>query len=1011
MVSAFKSVIKVLVIVYLAYLALMLLVATPLLNLLTPTLYRAQTGREMRVDDIIVNPFKLSLTALRAAGDNADGSPFWSFDTLHANVSLSSLWRGYPVLDELQLLNLGLQIDQTAPDRYNFTDILEHRAARQGPQPEPQQTEGPAEPPRFAVDHLVFSASHLGFRAPWLQTPLPLEAHISDLGVGMEDLSTVPPKGEDTDKRLPTLGIGTFNFDLGRFDFQSLRKEQPFDTHLEALHLVLKNFSTIVRPGQPYALNVQDESGGQLHWRGDVSLAAQQASGELQLSHISLLPAWRFFAPQLAFDTSHGSLDASGRYEVNWQESVRYRIDNGSVALRDIRTQARHDQDSAVNFGNFSLDGIQVDGAKRAFSARRLQLDGLDLRGWNKDDQVSLADMFAMPESDTAEEPGPPWQADIADITIRDSKVGWRASQIDKPLAITPLDLHVSDFSYPTKGPAKLDLKTTINESIKLAVNGELNPSDVSGKLSGDIQGLPLAWGNSQLGQQLTATLKGGILGARWSLELDKGQPTIVQADGQIDQFTLQRLPDQRRLLAWKQMRWQQLHLDTRAQRVSIKQIELDEPWAQFRINPDGTNNFQKLVIEHPAADAGQTEKKTNGDTRKKTGQGKKTDADKPWLVTVDTIRPRDGTLDFRDNSLPRPFQAKIGQFGGSVTGLSSQTEKSARVDLKGAVDGYAPVALTGTANPLAEKPSLNLALDFANLDLATLTPYSGTYAGYTIARGQLSVQLAYQLEDDRIKGKNHIVVQQMQLGERVRSPKAIDIPLRLAIALLTDSKGVMDLGVDISGNVDDPQFDLGGIIWQAFRNVIVKAVTSPFRLLAGLVKGEGATDQDLGEVDFAPGSDEVSADAKGRLGNLKAALEKRPALRLNVIGHVDPQADAEGIKQRVLNYQLRSAGVDEQDIRGQSKRWQKKIKDLYEDKFPDQETDDKTPQQLADALRDSVELKPNQLSGLAGQRALAVKRVLVTEMGLPVDRIFIGAEDVDQSKTAAPRVTMELDG
>jgi len=1012
MVSAFKSVIKFIVIAYLVYLALMLLVATPLLNLLAPTLYRAQTGRELRVENIIVNPFRLSVTALEAASDNADGSPFWSFDTLLADLSLSSLWRGYPVFDELQLLNLNLQVNQTAPDRYNFTDILEHRAARATPQPQPQE---PSKPPRLAVDRLVFSAAHLGFRAPWLQAPLPLEANISALGVDLEKLSTVPPRTDDkvTDGPLPTLGIGAFNFDLGRFDVQSLRKEQPFATHLEALHLVLKNFSTVVRPGQPYELNVQDEGGGQLRWQGDISLATQQSAGELRLNNISLMPAWRYFAPKLAFDASRGALDASGRYELNWGDSVRYRIENGRVALRDLRTQARNDKDTALNFALFSIDGIRLDGAKRSFAADRVLLDGLDLRGWNKESQVSLADMFKLPDSGGDEQPGPPWQSAIADLTVRNSKVGWRASQVDSPLSIAPLDVHVTDLHYPASAPAKLDLNSKINDSITLAVNGELNPSDLTGQLSGDVQGLPLAWGNSTLGQQLSARLNGGLLGARWQLQLDKGEPTTVKADGHVDKFELQRLPDRRRLLTWKQMRWQQLELDLRAHRALIKKVEFDEPWAQFRINPDGTNNFQKLVIEKPGQDnadhtdaAGADQKAHAAKPERQTGQD-----DKPWLIAVNTIAPRDGTLDFRDNSLPRPFHAKIGQFSGTVTGLSSQSGKAARVDLKGSVDGYAPVSLAGTANPLAEKPSLDLALDFANLDLATLTPYSGTYAGYTIARGQLSVQLAYQLENDRIKGRNHIVVQQMQLGERVRSPKAIDIPLRLAIALLTDSHGVMDLGVDISGDIDDPKFDLGSIIWQAFRNVIVKAVTSPFRLLANLVSGV-PTDQNLGEVNFAPGSDEVAESAKSKLSHLKEALEKRPALRLNVIGHVDPQADTEGLKQRVLNYQLRAAGVSDADIKEQSKRWQRKIEDLYEDRFPEQKIGDQTPQQLAAALRDQIQIKPNQLPALAGQRALAVKRVLVNDLGLPVERIFIGSEDGgEKSEVAAPRVTMQLDG
>lgn len=1014
MVSArIGSVLKIIVVIYLAYLALVLLVATPLLNLLAPTIYRAQTGRELRVENIVVNPFALSVAVERAAGDNPDGSRFWSFDTLFADVSLSSLWHFYPILDEIRLKDFYLQVEQTAADRYNFTDILEHRAAR-GKQPQPEPEAGASQPLRLVIRKLTFNATHLGLHAPYLKPPLPMDAQVSDLDIKIKNLNTVPPRDLQlaADHPLPMLGMEALDFGLARFDFKSLRPRQPFETHLEPLRLTLRNFSTVAQAGQPYALDVQDEIGGQLRWRGDVSLAAAQSAGELQLQNISLLPAWRFFKQQLAFDAGRGFIDAQAHYQLNWREGFQYSIDQGRVALRELRTQARADKDSALNFGRFSVDGIRLDGAQRRFSAARVGLDGLALRGWNKDTRVSLADMFKLPPSAPDEEPAPPWQVDIAELAVRDGRIDWRASQIDAPLAVTPLELKVSRLSYPATGAAALDLKATVNKTIRLSVGGDLDPSELTGNLSGELNGLPLTWGNSLLGRQLTATLTSGTLGGKWQMQLDKGAPVKLQADGRIDKFELLRLPDRRRLLAWRQLQWQGLDVDLRAQRAALKDIELNEPWAQFRINPDGTNNFQQLAVAHAAEPAPAEQPAPQQDKRRAPKPAAKPApaADgKPWLVTVDTIHPHNGTLDFRDNSMARPFTAKIGQFGGTVSGLSSRPNQAAKVDLRGRVDGYAPVTLTGTASPLAPKPSIDLALDFANLDLATLTPYSGTYAGFAIARGQLSVQLAYQLENDRIKGKNHIVVQQMQLGERVRSPKAVDLPLRLAIALLTDEHGVMDLGVDISGNLDDPQFDLGGIIWKAFRNLIVKAVTSPFRLLAGLISG-GANEQ-LGEVDFAPGSYEIGPGTKDKLANLKNALEKRPALRLSVIGHVDPDADTVGLKQRTLDYQLRMAGIDPEDIRKQAKPWRKKIEEMYEDKFPDQKIGDQPPQQLANALRDSIELKPDQLATLAGERALAVKRILVVDLALPPDRIFINSEESERGKASAPKVTMQLDG
>jgi hypothetical protein len=997
-----KAALKTLAIIYLVYLALILLVCVPLLNLLAPGIYRAQTGRELHVDNILVNPFTLSVLVQNAASANPDGSPFWSFTTFVGDISLSSLWRGYPVLDKVQLSGLALQVTQTTPQRYNFSDILDYRAAR-APTPKAAPTADNA-PLRIAIGHLLLDVEHLGLRAPYRADPF--DAKVQNLHLAVDDFTTVPtnpapaaataaapaktaPAAENT---LPSLAMGRFDIGAGRIDFQSLRAQEPFATHWEDLHATLKNFSTTMQPGQPYDLALEDESGGRLRWQGDISLAARQSSGQLELRNISLLPVWRYFAPQLAFSAEQILLDAAGHYALNWGDALAYRIERGSVALRQVKLQDRTDAGTGVAWNSFSAAGIGVDSGQHRVDVAQVQLDGLALRGHNQDTRVSLIDMFKLPAAKADAEPapaGPPWQVNVADITVRNSRVDWRASQLAVPaLAVTPLDVHVANLHWPAAEPARLEFKAAVNDSVQLALNGELVPNGLTGKLSGELSGLPLSWGNTLLGEQMTATLANGKLGSRWQLTLDKGQPTTFRADGEIDQLELQRQSDRHKLLAWKRLQWHRLALDLPARRLAIDKIDLAAPWLEFRINADGTNNFQRLLRPQPAAPAA-------------------TDS-KPWQIAIASVRPANGTLNFRDNSMPRRFHANIGEFGGTINGLDSRRDKAARVDLKGSVDGYAPVTLTGTVNPFAAKPTLDLALDFNNLDLATLTPYSGTYAGYTIARGQLSVQLAYKLENSLIKGSNHIVVQQLQLGERVRSPKMIDLPLRLAIALLTDANGVMDLGVDISGNLDNPQFDLGGIIWKAFRNVIVKAVTAPFRLLGSLVSGGGDATQ-LGQVDFAAGSDEPGADDIAKLTKLKEALAQRPQLRLNISGHADPALDGAALRQRLLNKQLRDAGLSEEDIQEQSRSWRRQIEKLYEQHFPDRETGEQTPQQLADAVSGALPLPPGMLTSLAGRRALAIKRILVVQLGLPVDRVFIDAGG--KKEEGAARVTMALDG
>ncbi len=380
----------------------------------------------------------------------------------------------------------------------------------------------------------------------------------------------------------------------------------------------------------------------------------------------------------------------------------------------------------------------------------------------------------------------------------------------------------------------------------------------------------------------------------------------------------------------------------------------------------------------------------------------------KPLQLAIDTVHIDKAVLDFRDDSLARAFRANISDFSGDISGLSNRDNQRAKVALKGSVDGYAPVALSGTVNPFATPAALDVALDITNLDLATLTPYSGTYAGYQIDSGRLSVQLTYTLENNRIKGTNHIVVNQLQLGKQVSGPKVMDLPLRFAIYLLTDADGVMDLGVDVAGNIDDPNFSVSGIIWKAFRNLIVKTVTSPFRALANLVGGQHQ--DDLDRVEFSAGSDQIDSEQSDKLRTLTAAMSKKLDLKLTITGHVSPNHDLEALRDQDLSAQLTAqGGIKPADIQQQSPTWQSEVTKLFRKRYPERKAEALQPIQMNDAMRDNLELPSTALQELAGRRALTVKQALVADLGLATERVTVNSVDLGADQNPGLSATFQI--
>ena len=286
-----------------------------------------------------------------------------------------------------------------------------------------------------------------------------------------------------------------------------------------------------------------------------------------------------------------------------------------------------------------------------------------------------------------------------------------------------------------------------------------------------------------------------------------------------------------------------------------------------------------------------------------------RTDAAPPaFPLEIEQVRIDNGKLDFADLSLTPKFGALIHALSGVINGVSTDPDAVAQLELDGKVDAFGSARIRGTVQPFRATEFTDITLTFRNLEMASLTPYSGKFAGRRIESGTLSVDLEYKVKARRLAGENKFVINKLKLGERVESPSAKNLPLDLAIALLEDSNGVIDLDLPVSGNLDDPQFSYGSIIWKAIVNVLTKLVTAPFRALGKLL---GVSSEKLESIDFDPGSSALLPPEQEKLKILAEALAKRPALDLTLEPGYDPEADRRALQERAMRHEaLAVAGI-----------------------------------------------------------------------------------------------------
>jgi hypothetical protein len=385
--------------------------------------------------------------------------------------------------------------------------------------------------------------------------------------------------------------------------------------------------------------------------------------------------------------------------------------------------------------------------------------------------------------------------------------------------------------------------------------------------------------------------------------------------------------------------------------------------------------------------------------------------AEPPTPVAIETMSFQGGRINFTDHFIKPNYSANLLEIGGRVSGLSSEETRMADVDLRGKLENYAPLEITGKINPLRDDLFVDLKIDFKDMDLSPLTPYSGRYAGYTIEKGKLFLSLKYLIVNRNLAATNNVFLDQFTFGDAVESPDATKLPVRLAVALLKNRKGEISLDLPLSGSLDDPKFSVWSVVVKIIVNLLVKAATSPFALLGALFGGG----EELSYLEFNYGKEALDAPAEAKLKNLVKALHDRPALKLEIAGHVDVEKDREALRQIIFDRKVRSQKLKDLVKKGgeapsldnvavDAKEYPQYLKKAYrEEKFP-------KPRNFIGMLKDlpvpemeklmytHLEVTDDDLRLLAQRRANAVKDFLLASRQVEPERVFLV-----EPKTLAP--------
>ncbi len=609
-----------------------------------------------------------------------------------------------------------------------------------------------------------------------------------------------------------------------------------------------------------------------------------------------------------------------------------------------------------------------------------------------------------------------PWQASVTKLTVDDVAVRVE-DRSTAPVAVQTIDgfsLVAENLSTEPGKTGTVSLKSRINQKGSLKVDGSVQLMPLATALKVETQAIPLlplqpyftgflnialTRGQVSNSGEVTAQMGKEGLNATYKGSLTLGDLLAVDKVNNAD------------FLKWKSLYLGGIDFRLQPMAVNVGEVALSDFYSRLILSKEGRLNLQDIVRRpetgaQPVASAPEQAATAPAAGKPVTPQGS------PLPIRIAKVTLQGGTVNFSDFFVKPNYTVNVTKVAGRVSGLSSAADTVADLELRGKYANSAPVQVVGKLNPLAAKSFLDIKADVTGVDLVPFSPYSGKYAGYNIDKGKLSLNVAYKLENNKLAAENRLFIDQLTFGDKVESPDATKLPVNLAIALLRNNRGEIDLNLPISGSLDDPDFSVGGLIIKVIINLFVKAVTSPFALLGSMFGGG----EELSNIEFGPGRASLGDAATKRLESLAKALTERDSLKLEITGRADPEVDKEGLKRVAMERAVKGEKIKEQIKKGTEggsldsveidpAEYPEYLKRAYKEaKFPKPRNvigmqKDLPVEEMEKLMLTNLPASDESVQELALQRAENVQGWLIEQGKVPAERIFLvppkrGADD-----------------
>ena len=842
-----------------------------------------ELGRAVTIEKVKINPYALSTTIRGLLIKDKDGEPFLSWDEVYVNFEAISFF-GHPwVFKEISTSNPYVRVQVNKDYRFNFSDLVE-KYSTPSIEPAPKK---PAKPIALRVEILRISGA---------------KASLTDM-----------------------------------------TPRQPFHRTIGPLEVTLTKFYTDPTNKNPYSFAGTTDAGEKFSWAGYFYLDPIRSEGEVTLDNVSLNKYAALYQDFVRFDIRDGVISLRSTYNLEKSSTTNvFAVTNTTFRLESLKVGQKNNPENIVDLPQLSVVGASADAVRRTAEVNSVLVkDAHFILRRDKNESVNVFEL-AKPAENATNAPGGILfllqsvtnafalllnSTNAASGIVHDVTVTNCSLQLEDLANARPAHLDLDQIVLNAKElsniagkdmAADLSLRWETNGTIHTTINAGLTPAHADVKLA--LDNIVLRPIDPYLEPHVNVYIMRSKLGMDGVIHLvrtNEALPEVTfKGDVRLNDFSTVDGAMGEDFVKWSSLRVNGIDANLNPPAVAIKEIAVDDAFAHVLIETNRTINIlTALHLDNLATSAASMAPKETAPTKK---HGKKqftmfSDAERsltnattvaiPAKISIGSIILSNANLQFTDRSIQPPVNVAIGQVSGNISGISTDDLQRADLRLVGKVDATAPVEITGKLNPLNQKQPTELNILFKDIDLHPTGPYSVKFLGYRLNKGKLSLELHYNLTERKLTSTNIIVVDQLMLGEKIPGADATKLPIKLAIAVLKDRNGKIQLDVPIDGSVDDPSFHLGKVIRGAIVNVLTKIVTSPFAALGAVFGGKG---EEISFQDFEPGHSDLLPASIEKLDALVKGLYERPGLQLEVEGSVDSKTDLTALRRQNLDRNFR---------------------------------------------------------------------------------------------------------